>query len=214
MGRESSYGPGRPRNSDREFRDEAILDAAAAVFVQHGYRLASTAEIARKAGASKHTLYSRYPSKAALFAAVMLRRTLRIVGPIADLDTSQPPHEALQGYGMNALRVVLGDETCRLNQIIVAEGHDFPELASAYWENGPGRGRQTLVRYLAAMADRRALSIDDPEESAEFFIGALYGMAVIRVNLGLPSPLADEEARSHRVRGVVRAFLRLHGPRG
>ncbi|MBV8884138.1 MAG: helix-turn-helix transcriptional regulator [Chroococcidiopsidaceae cyanobacterium CP_BM_RX_35] len=56
------HGPGRPRDDERELRNEAILEAATAVFLEQGFARASTDEIARRAGASKQTLYSLYPS--------------------------------------------------------------------------------------------------------------------------------------------------------
>lgn len=51
-------------------RQEAVLEAAARMFVQHGFRKASMDEIAREAGVSKPTLYAYFADKDALFAAV------------------------------------------------------------------------------------------------------------------------------------------------
>jgi len=55
--------PGRPR--DRRL-DEAILEAALAVFLERGYIGASISEIARRAGLGTPAFYRRWPTKAAL----------------------------------------------------------------------------------------------------------------------------------------------------
>ena len=48
-----------------------VLEGARKVFMEHGYEGASVDEIARAAGTSKATLYSYFPDKRQLFAAVM-----------------------------------------------------------------------------------------------------------------------------------------------
>jgi AcrR family transcriptional regulator len=59
----------------RDERYETILAAARTVFARHGYHRAGTAEIARAAGCSEPMLYKHFPSKQALFAAVLTDAT-------------------------------------------------------------------------------------------------------------------------------------------
>ncbi len=60
----------RRRLSDED-RCRLLREAAAEVFLRDGYAAAHMDEVARGAGMSKRTLYQHYPSKAALFEAVM-----------------------------------------------------------------------------------------------------------------------------------------------
>ena len=53
-----------------EARREAILEIASQVFLEFGFERASMAEIVRRIGGSKSTIYGYYPSKEALFQAV------------------------------------------------------------------------------------------------------------------------------------------------
>lgn len=53
--------------------DDAILDAATAVFAAEGYDRANMDAIAARAGATKPTLYARFGSKDDLFAAAVRR---------------------------------------------------------------------------------------------------------------------------------------------
>jgi AcrR family transcriptional regulator len=55
----------------KQVSDEAVLEAAKAVFVEQGFG-ASTREVARRAGISEAVLYQRYKTKAALFFAAMI----------------------------------------------------------------------------------------------------------------------------------------------
>jgi AcrR family transcriptional regulator len=58
----------RPQHSD-----DKLLDAATAVFSRAGYELATVAQIAEQAGATKPTLYARYGSKAELYTSSLTR---------------------------------------------------------------------------------------------------------------------------------------------
>jgi AcrR family transcriptional regulator len=74
----------------RPSRQAEILDAALAVFAEHGYDAARVRHIAQRAGVSDAALYRHYPSKEAvakdLFATHM-RRTAEAFARIAD-DTT------------------------------------------------------------------------------------------------------------------------------
>ena len=52
----------------------AVLDAARDVFLTHGFSAATTDMIQQAAGVSKATVYAHYPTKEALFAAVIERQ--------------------------------------------------------------------------------------------------------------------------------------------
>ncbi|MCB2066017.1 MAG: TetR/AcrR family transcriptional regulator [Erythrobacter sp.] len=65
----------RKRISGNE-RKALILDAAKRVFTRTGFEAAKTQEIAREAGVSEALMYRHFPSKLALYRAV-LRQTIR-----------------------------------------------------------------------------------------------------------------------------------------
>ncbi len=76
----------------RTIRDEDILAAARALFLEQGYGV-TTAAIARAAGVSEGTLFKRFPTKAALFRRAMGlppvtldRRAARLVGTASVRD--------------------------------------------------------------------------------------------------------------------------------
>jgi AcrR family transcriptional regulator len=61
----------RPRG---EVREEAILDAALELVAEAGFERASVGAIAERAGASKATIYRRWPGKSELVADAIRRR--------------------------------------------------------------------------------------------------------------------------------------------
>jgi AcrR family transcriptional regulator len=70
--------PERKRQARGEQRIESLLDAAAEVFAEHGYKAAGTNEIARRAGASPGTFYQFFQNKEAIAEALMARYVARL----------------------------------------------------------------------------------------------------------------------------------------
>jgi len=68
---------GRPPRELAGKVEERILDAAGKVFLDRGFSGASVDEIAEVACAGKPTIYARFPSKEALFTAVIERLVRR-----------------------------------------------------------------------------------------------------------------------------------------
>jgi len=64
---------------NKQVSDEAVLEAARAVFVEQGFG-ASTREIARRAGISEAVLYQRHKTKLDLFFASMIPPPLELAG--------------------------------------------------------------------------------------------------------------------------------------
>ncbi|MER5354513.1 TetR/AcrR family transcriptional regulator [Kitasatospora sp. NPDC002551] len=70
----SNDGPGGPGPSaEPRGTDDAILDAAAELIVQLGVRRTQLAEIARRAGVSRPTVYRRWPDVRAVIGALLTR---------------------------------------------------------------------------------------------------------------------------------------------
>lgn len=82
---------------DRESTLAAILQAATAVFAQHGLRAARTDEIAVRAGITRGLLFHYFPSKEKLFEAV-LQRAFEPLREVLDDRALQsgPPEDALR----------------------------------------------------------------------------------------------------------------------
>ncbi|GAA2305788.1 TetR/AcrR family transcriptional regulator [Actinomadura luteofluorescens] len=90
---------GRPQRADARRNRERILEAAFEAFAADG-RLVPLDDIARRAGVGAGTVYRHFPTKEALFQAVVTERIERIVDEAEALVDAEEPGEAFYGYLM------------------------------------------------------------------------------------------------------------------
>ena len=196
----------------REKRRNEILDAALAVLAERGYRDASMLEVARRASASKETLYTWFGDKQGLFDA-LIRRNAAAVGAVVDrhLECDLPVEQALADFGEALLGLLLGDDAVAINRAAVSEAASDPTLARTLASAGRDSVLPGFVRLLRRHAEQNRLRFADPERAAEDFLGLLLGDAQVRRLLGIaPTPPAAEIAA--RAAHATRGFLRLYGP--
>lgn len=162
---------------------EQLLDAAARVFAERGYRGASVDSIAAAAGVTKGALYWNFKSKADLFFSLLDER----VDERVRLLVAQT--EALAGEDMVTPMVSreISDVVDEQRQMLLLQ-HEYwslaardPELSERYAE------RQRRLRKLVAhglVAHHEATSIAltaDPEELATAVIALANGLAMDRI---------------------------------
>ncbi len=202
-------GRGRPPAHEVEQREERLLDAATETFLATGFRRASMNDIAQRAGASKQTLYARYPSKSALFAAVMERKSSQIFRAIGPLGPDAPMRDTLLHFGCALLNVISSPEATGLHRVILAECLDNPELGAMFWDIGPGRVREHLTAYFDSLRQSGQLDCADAALTAEMLLGLLISPMHLRMALGLAIPqLATASRREAWVARAVDVFLR------
>lgn len=64
---------------DKELRQRALIEAATAVFAEHGYDGATTTEIAQRAGCSEGLIHRYFSSKRGLLVTIMASKTAEVV---------------------------------------------------------------------------------------------------------------------------------------
>ncbi|MGO4409230.1 MULTISPECIES: TetR/AcrR family transcriptional regulator [unclassified Brevundimonas] len=185
-----------------ERKSEAILAAASELFVEKGVG-ASMAEIARRAGVSKQTLYNRYPSKAEIGRALAARRSDAITAPLRGGDAPEAVLAAVAEALIVKIRESQKGASLRGVALLSPEA---PELAAAIYDAGPGESLRRLAAWMAEQDRRGVLSTPDPMHAAEIFSGMTLGHGHLRAILGVPHPpVADVPARA---REVARRFFR------
>jgi AcrR family transcriptional regulator len=90
--------PARPKRADAQRNEQALLDAAAAIFVTRGVD-APVREIAAQAGVGTATIYRHFPTRSDLIIAVYRHQVegLAEAAP-ALLEASATPHAALAAW--------------------------------------------------------------------------------------------------------------------
>jgi AcrR family transcriptional regulator len=82
-----------PRKTKGEQTVERILDASETLFAERGYEAAPLREIARRAGIQQPGLYNYFPSKQALYAAVLDRALVPLANAMDEHMQNAEPSE-------------------------------------------------------------------------------------------------------------------------
>lgn len=190
---------------------EQVLAGAHAVFMAEGYEGANVDAIAKAASVSKATLYSYFPDKRALFAAV------------AQAACEEQTRLALQfaseegGFGeqlfkgcRSFMEFMFSPFGVQMYRTVVAESARFPEFGQQFWCTGPGMAHAEMVKMFHAAAAEGLLEIDDFELAAETLTELCKVHLHPRLILGvIERPSADDLDRiAHH---AVEVFLARYG---
>jgi TetR/AcrR family transcriptional repressor of mexJK operon len=170
---------GRPRNDKVELIESEVLAGALKEFLRQGYGGTSMTQIVKSLGISKTTLYSRYPSKAKLFQAIISQQITGLsLDTVLHTDAGQQSLEdGLRAYALRTLEISLEGDLLQVNRLIYSESHRFPELGFAAAARGEVGIRQ-VAGFIAECAVRDGIACRDPSGIAAAFIFMLRGWYV------------------------------------
>jgi AcrR family transcriptional regulator len=139
-------------------RRELVLDVALAEFAARGMFGTSTEDVARRAGISQPYLFRLFPTKKALFIALIARCFRRVEEAFTAAAGDRTGDEALEAMA-NAYTELLDDRTLLLVQMQAYAACDDPEIRTAtraafkhLWEMAErvtGLPYQTIVDFFA-----------------------------------------------------------------
>ena len=193
-------------------KGQAIVEAAARVFLKQGYGAASMDAIAAEAGVSKQTVYSHFGAKEALFEAIIQGKCRELMPPDSLKWSAGQDHEKiLRLFAHRFLMTILAAPSTALFRVVVAESVRFPELADVFYRAGPATACDYLAGYLGKLHEAGALSVPGPMESARQFFALLRGDLYFRRLLNLTPPPKSPEVEAV-VEMAVFTFLAAHAP--
>jgi AcrR family transcriptional regulator len=188
-----------------------LLDAGFALFSTEGYARTTMERIARKAGASTKTLYSRYDNKAEVLGAVAERiisqSLAQHVAETAVDPADVEPRRFLASFGREVIARATG-EGLGLNRLVCAEGHRYPEVGkfiAREIEPGVSRIQVALEKWRAAGL---LPSLGDSRMSAILLFTMMVDRPRLRAIAG--DPVSRKELDAH-VDAAVDLFLRACG---
>ncbi len=196
---------GRPRPEDLVAIENELLEVALREFLQHGYGGASMTQIVKVAGVSKTTLYSRYPSKAELFRAIIYAQ-IDHLSPEASLRAGESPvnlEQGLMSYANHMLAISLQGDLLGVNRLIYSESYRFPELGAAAAER-TALGIKRIAGFIRACATADGLPCKDPTGVAEAFILMIRGWYV---NVILTNGTVSTAQRERWVKRAVHTLV-------
>ncbi len=144
-------------------RRKAFVDAAREAFFANGYAGTTMSSIAGKVGGSKTTLWTYFPSKEALFEAVV-DDIVQYYGAAlqVDLPVDEDVLPVLRRFCRVLVTTLTSDPLLALYQLVVGEARRFPHLAQTFYDRGPRRGKARLAVWIAAKMARGELRRGDP----------------------------------------------------
>lgn len=186
---------------------ERILQAAARVYAQHGFRGATTRLIAIEAGVNEVSLFRTFGSKAALFEAVMQSHAVSLPVPTLPDVPGDARAEIIEWCAALLAHMRQWRSIIRKS---LGEMEERPEAAVVMCE-GPHCAATALTAYVirlqaAGQADETA----DVATAVSMFMSSMFGDAISRDVLPHAFPQPEEEAPAKYV-GV---FLRAVGALG
>lgn len=182
-----------------------MLAIALQEFMQYGYGDASTNRIVQNARISKPTLYSRYPTKEALFRAIISEQIERLA-PSTSLQSDSGPlglKQGLTSYANHLLTFSLQGDLRGVDRLIYSESHRFPELGAAAAER-TAMGIKRISAFIRECTARDGIACTDPDAVAEAFIFMIRGWYV---NIILTNQTVSAEQRERWVERAVHSLL-------
>lgn len=208
-GTEGAAAPGRPIDHAKH---AAVLDTAKALFLHQGFAKTTIEQVARAAGVSKVTIYSRFDSKESLFEATVQAKVAEMERAMSlDPDDSRPLAERLTGIGLALITFLMSPELMAFDRILAQEVKQMPSLGKRFFSAGPGRKRAQLTAILKRAGERGELAIDDPQQAAEDLLSLWLGFSQVELKFGMV-PELDANAIAAKVAHGVRLFMKGYAP--
>jgi AcrR family transcriptional regulator len=181
-----------PAKSDKEVREQRILDAAANLISHYGYDKTTVRDIANEAHISKGAIYLHFQSKEELFEALLLREISRYSEKWLELIEADPKGGTMAGvyknslYALNSSPFIAGffkQDRRMMGTYIRKEGNLFQRI-------GRNNGR---AEFLRMMQEAGAIRQDiDPQIIAH--IMTMLSVALVSMDEVMPAddiPAAD-----------------------
>jgi len=138
----------RPRWQRRkQARPEELVAAALEVFVERGFAATTLAEVARRAGVTKGTIYLYFENKEALFKAVVRETIVPVIaqGEALARSFTGSARELLEQLVREYWRLVGETALAGIPKLMMAEAATFPELTRFYYDEVVTRGHRLMA---------------------------------------------------------------------
>ncbi len=157
-----------------EERPKQILDAALAVFAEHGLAAARLDDIAKRAGLSKGTIYLYFPNKEELFREVVRTTVVAYIARAeAVFEMERDPVQALLTWMDGYWTWVRSPVFPAMHRLIGSELNNFPDLAEFYATEVIERAQRLVCGILERGMDAGVFRRMDPLVGARM-LSALF----------------------------------------
>lgn len=190
------------RKASRQERQAGIIAAAAALFARRGFTGATTKAIARTAGCSEALVFKYFPTKRALYAAILAEKVPLGEMMVAVEDAAKKKDDRLVFTTLARHRIRRNADPTLLRLLLFSalEGH---ELSKMFFKNQ----HRVFYDYLAAYIEQRtrdgAFRRVDPLLGARSFMGLIAHHRLLHELFGVALHRSQEEC----IESYVSLFL-------
>ena len=179
--------------------EDRIIEAAAECVIAFGVDRVTLAEIARRAGVSRPTVYRRWPDTRSILASVL---TVRITGALADIEAGGTDRRAV------VRRIAALAGKLRDDDVIMSVLRTGPDLAMVYIAERMGTSQRILLEVLAdalTTAQRDgSVRAGDPRQLAAMCV--LIVQSAIQ-SAQLVAPILDVAALDRELAHTLNGYL-------
>lgn len=199
------------REAKKSARRAAILDVARQSFFENGYAATTMSEIAAKLGGSKGTLWSYFPSKEDLFAAVLDDVTTEFRQQLSQaIELHEELRSTLTRLCLHVVATLIEPQFISLHRLITAEGGRFPEIGRILYDSGSSNLRTIVMAYLNRCIEEGAIRPCDTTVATANLIALCTCGAHQKLILKLIDRATPEDIQAD-AENATEVFLRAYG---
>lgn len=174
---------GRPSKAAQDAASEKIMAVAMELFAGRGFAGTSMEQVASRCGMGKDTLYRRFPSKVALFEAVVEHAHRRAVERLADMrSAAEEPLPRLKALMQEMLHMNMDADLIALKRITFSETVVFEK--SEPFQRQPDPIMDRLIDAVRASQAAGSIRAGDPAALANHLIHCLVALPTSIAMLG------------------------------
>jgi AcrR family transcriptional regulator len=179
-----------------EDRPSQIIKAALEVFGECGLANARLQDIAQRAGVSKGTIYLYFPNKEELFREMIRQTAVAAIERAEQADVPGTPSNQLVAFMRGYWAFVRSPVFVTIYRLVLAELHQFPDLAKFYANEVVARGQKLLSGIISRGIEAGEFRDIDPMVAARMLVAIIVMNGIWRdEHTGVPllAHKSDEE---------------------
>lgn len=202
----------RPPRPSRHERQATLITAAASLFAAKGFSGTTTKEIAKAAGVSEALVFKYFPTKRALYAAILAEKAQysELREAVEEAAKKQDDERLFTLLASYRIRKGADPTLLRLLLFSALEGHDMSDM---FFRQQYRVFYDLLAGYISRRIEDGAFRAVDPLLAARAFFGVIVHHRLLHDIFGLPMHRDHEDTVAEYVNMFLGGLLAAPSPR-
>jgi len=190
--KQAKKSPRLPSRTSGPERQAGLIGAAASLFAANGFKGTTTKEIAKAAGVSEALLFKYFPTKRALYAAILAEKAQYSELRDAVEEAAKKQDDTRLFTLLASYRIRKGTDPTMLRLLLFSglEGH---ELSDMFFQRQYRTFHDLLAKYIGKRIEDGAFRPVDPLLAARAFFGIIIHHRLLHDIFGLPMHRSYED---------------------